>query len=284
MIAGVVRELRQQDLGPGQAAIVALGQSGFLLRLAGAIIVVDPYLSPDPQRLVPPDDSVAEAKGIDIIACTHEHRDHLDLPTIKLLLAGSPEATLVVPEPAVGKVVDAGMDRSRITPAQPDHRLRFGVIVIDPLASMHGLHVADAYSFGTELSEGLVRFLGYVFTAPGIVLYHAGDTVLYPGLVSQLRRFDIDVAMLPINGRDAAREERGLVGNLDPAEAVQLATTAGADVLVPMHYDMFAHNAGHPDEVVALSRSNGHRLTVAVLERGVPFVHHGKNHARSQET
>jgi len=280
VIAQVIEALSGRDLAPGHAAVVALGQSGFVLRLGGAVIVVDPYLSPDPQRLVPADDSTGAAAGIDVIACTHEHRDHLDLPALRLLMTGSPAAVLVVPEPVVPKVVEAGIDASRVVAAQPGQRVRIGEATIDPIASKHGLQVADAYSFGTELSEGLVRYLGYVFAAPGIVLYHAGDTILYPELGRQLRGFDIDVAMLPINGRDAAREERGLVGNLDPEEAVELASEAGADVLIPMHYDMFAHNPGHPEEAVASSRSNGHRLTVAVLELGVPFVHPGRLRAR----
>ena len=34
-----------------------------------------------------------------------------------------------------------------------------------------------------------------------------------------MRRLDPDVALLPINGRDAEREARGIVGNLNEREA-----------------------------------------------------------------
>jgi hypothetical protein len=33
----------------------------------------------------------------------------------------------------------------------------------------------------------------------------------------------VDVALLPINGRDSEREGRGIVGNMDAREAVELA-------------------------------------------------------------
>lgn len=148
-------------------------------------------------------------------------------------------------------------------------------MAINAVPARHGVRVEDAYTFGEELSGGLMRYVGYVFAAPGVAVYHAGDTILYDGMLDRLRPFRIEVALLPINGRDADREARGLVGNLDAREAVELARGMGAAVLVPMHYDMFGHNTGRPEEVVALARANGHSLRVEVLERGRPAVFSG---------
>ena len=49
-----------------------------------------------------------------------------------------------------------------------------------------------------------------------------------------------------MNGRDGWRERRGMIGNLDGPEAAQLAAAVGADVLIPMHNDMFAANHVSP--------------------------------------
>ena len=51
-------------------------------------------------------------------------------------------------------------------------------------------------------------------------VYHAGDTVRYEGMIDRLRIFNIDVALLPINGR--APQWR-VLGNLSGLEAAELA-------------------------------------------------------------
>ena len=42
---------------------------------------------------------------------------------------------------------------------------------------------------------------------------------------------DYDVVCLPVNGRDAAREAIGIIGNLDAAEALELTLQLKAKVL-----------------------------------------------------
>ena len=69
----------------------------------------------------------------------------------------------------------------------------------------------------------------------------------------------IDVALLPINGNDPAR---GVAGNLDGAEAAQLAYDIGARLVVPCHYDMFAFNTVNPAMFVDMSRQLGQAYRV----------------------
>ena len=76
----------------------------------------------------------------------------------------------------------------------------------------------------------------------GVRPYHAGDTILYDGLIERLRKHSIDIACLPVNGRDGWRERRGMIGSLDRREAAELAVIVNADVLIPMHNDVFAAN------------------------------------------
>ena len=58
-------------------------------------------------------------------------------------------------------------------------------------------------------------------------------------LTAALKPLRVGVALLPINGRDAERESRGIVGNMDAAEAAELALDLGASRLVPYHWDGF---------------------------------------------
>ena len=78
-------------------------------------------------------------------------------------------------------------------------------------------------------------------------VYHSGDTMLYPGIEDTLKRWPIDMAMLPINGR---APERRVAGNLTGREAAKLGRAIGAGCVIPCHFDMFEFNTAAPDEFV----------------------------------
>ena len=74
---------------------------------------------------------------------------------------------------------------------------------------------------------------------------------------------------MPINGRDFFREaEHNIVGNMDFREAARLAHDVGAEVLVPVHWELFPHNRGFPGELVAFAADHFPQLTVLVMGRG----------------
>jgi L-ascorbate 6-phosphate lactonase len=247
------------------ARLVWLGQSGFLVRLGEANILVDAFLSPHPDRLVRSELAVADRRFLDVIACTHDHLDHLDREALPGLASESPQARVVVPDQVVDVVADLGISRNRILGMQPDHSVQIAGVTVHAVPARHGSHAADGYSFGA--------FLGFVFSAGGVAIYHAGDTVGFDGLADRLRKLRVDVCLLPINGRDAEREARDIVGNLNEGEAAELAIASGAAVAVPMHYDMFAGNPGDPARMVdAVQRLDGD-VTVVVPARGRPFVY-----------
>jgi len=64
-------------------------------------------------------------------------------------------------------------------------------------------------------------------------------------MVELLRPFNVDVALLPINGNDPAR---GVAGNLDVKEAATLGKAIKAKLVIPCHYDMFTFNTADPKE------------------------------------
>jgi L-ascorbate 6-phosphate lactonase len=234
----------------GTVELTWLGQSGFLLRFPSANVLVDPFLSDRGERLVQAP-ALASLGGVDIVAATHEHWDHLDLPSIVKLLELHPRMLVIVPLPIVDQVLDAGIASERIRGVQPDEIVVHGGLRITPVPARHGMHVSDAYNFGTSLSGGMIRYLGYVLSEKGVTVYHAGDTILYDGQAAGLANLGVQVALLPINGRDAEREAVDIVGNLSPEDATSLVAEAHIPIVVPMHYDMFAGNPGDPGELVS---------------------------------
>ena len=92
----------------------------------------------------------------------------------------------------------------------------------------------------------ILETLGLVFEVNGCTFYHAGDTCIYEGLQTKLREWELDVMLLPINGRDAKRLAAGCIGNMTYQEAADLAGALRPRVVIPAHYDMFANNSGDP--------------------------------------
>jgi len=245
-----------------------LGQAGFVIRGSSTTLAVDPFLVVRPDRTAPPPLAPRDFEFTDAVLATHEHRDHLDLANFPALAGAAPRARFVVPEPLVERTAEA-VGAGRVTGARPGSAIALGGgripsgggggsgATVMPVPACHGVHVADAYTFG--LVPGEHRYLGYVITLDGVRIYHAGDTIRYDGLAERLRELGVEVALLPINGRDAARESRDLVGNLTEEEAAELVRDAGISVAVPMHYELFAHNAGSAglfvDRVAALAPS-----------------------------
>jgi L-ascorbate 6-phosphate lactonase len=242
------------------AALLWLGQSSFALRISGRTVLVDPFLSPHPDRLVPPPFAAEEARNVDLILITHDHLDHLDDEALPVVATASPEALIVVPAQLVERVVALGIERSRVAGLASDSALESDGVVVHAVPACHGDGPADAYRLGA--------FLGYVVEGAGVRVYHAGDTIPFPGLVERLRSLRVHLALVPINGRDAARERQGIVGNLDAREAAELTAAAGVDAVLPMHWDMFAANPGDPAELVAAAET-----MVIVPRRLRPFVY-----------
>lgn len=265
---------RVTELAPpsGAVGVAWLGQAGFILRAGRVTAIVDPFLSPHEGRVYESSIVPEEARGIDVVLCSHEHVDHFDAASAPGIAKASARAVFVVPSPIVDMVTEVGIAPDRVIGVQPDEPLELAGMTIRAVPAKHGVTMRDAYGFGEELSDGLIRFLGYVIDLGGVRLYHAGDTIHYDGMEDRLRALEVDVAMLPINGRDPEREARDIVGNLSEREAAWLAGAIGAEVLIPMHHDLFARNRGYPARVVESVERDHPGTAVLVPVRDEPFV------------
>ena len=239
----------------GRRSLFWLGQSGFLALHAGKCVLFDPYLSDSltvkyaatdkphvrlTERVIDP----GCLTGIDVITASHVHTDHLDAETLLPLLAVNPAARLAAPM-AIRDAICARLA------AAGDIARRMNLLIEGMPISIAGLRIhaiPAAHNTVDRDAAGHCLYLGFVVEWGGWTVYHSGDTLSHPGLVPALRDFSIDVALLPINGN---LPERRVAGNLDGAEAAQLAKNIGAGLVIPCHYDMFGFNTAAPDLFVA---------------------------------
>lgn len=269
----IARSFSGWQVPEGSIALWWLGQSGFAVRAGSTDLLVDPFLSHNKDRVTEAPISAEECGWVNAVACTHEHIDHFDRPTIETIGRVAPRATIVVPAPIAGMAIDVGIPEERVIGARVGEAIRLGDLTLVPVPAVHGVHMTDAYTDGAAESGGLVRFMGYVIEGNGARLYHAGDSLVFDGLVDILEPLKIDVALLPINGRSFFREQKDLVGNMDARDALELAEKIGARLLIPMHYDAFPYNLGYPDHLLEIARDLQGTVSIMVLDRTRPFLY-----------
>ena len=263
LITDIQRELEDKDA----FRLWWLGQSGFLVQWDGRHVLLDPYLSDSltskyaatdkphvrmTELVIRPD----ALDFVDVVTSSHNHTDHLDAATLKPLIRANPNLQLVMPEANRAFVADRlGCDTAwpiGLTDGQSATVAGFTFVGIP----------ASHESLETD-SAGRHRFLGYVVRFGKWSIYHSGDTMLYDGMVERLRQWEVNVALLPINGRDPARR---VSGNLSGTQAARLARAIGASLVIPCHYDMFTFNTAAPETFVAACREIGQPCHV--LENG----------------
>jgi L-ascorbate metabolism protein UlaG (beta-lactamase superfamily) len=245
-------DIRAADVNDGHFRLWWLGQSGFLVQWCGSHLLLDPYLSDSltqkyaatdkphirmTARVVDP----SRLDFIDVVTSSHNHTDHLDAETLRPLLRANPRLRIVVPEANREFVAERlGIDPQLQLGFRDGESITIGEFKLTAVPAAHE-------DLGPE-------YLGYVVQFGPWTLYHSGDTLLYEGMVERLRKFQIDVALLPINGR---APERRVAGNLDARETAELGKAIRARVVIPCHYEMFTFNTADPREFVEVAKAVG---------------------------
>jgi L-ascorbate metabolism protein UlaG (beta-lactamase superfamily) len=235
-----------------------LGQSGFLVQWQGRHLLLDPYLSDSlthkyaatdkphvrmTEQVVMPE----RLDFIDVVTSSHNHTDHLDKETLVPLMRVNPKMQLVVPEANRGFVADRlGIAIEYPRGLAEGETKRFGVFEISAVPAAHPELDRDEW--------GHHKYLGYVVQCGDFKIYHSGDTKLYEGMGPKVGCYEVDVALLPINGD---YPERRVAGNLNGREAVILAREIGADLVIPCHYEMFEFNTASPEEFIRAAEEMG---------------------------
>ena len=240
----LVARIDALEVGVLSLAFWGLGQVGVAIKGPEGVLYVDPYLTDSDgaggslERTYPPPVAPAEVTNASVVLLTHDHIDHTDPDTLLPMAEASSGVRFIAPTTSRNTLVEAGLDPGGITVPEVGEPLEVGGARVTAIPSAH-----------TELEydpEKGHAYLGYVVEWNGVTVYHAGDTVIYDGLIETLSAWQIDVAFVPINGRDFFRTSRGLIGNTDFREAAELAEVLDFGLLVPTHYELFDFNAADP--------------------------------------
>lgn len=227
-------------LEKNEAALWWLGQMGLMVKLGNTTCCIDYFASNDEGRQTPIPISAEEVKNVDVFLGTHNHLDHIDHEAWKLWARNNPNAKFVFPRAHKDSVLADGVSEANAVGLNAGESFSIGDVTIHAIAASHEF-------FDLDEDTGLYPHLQYIIDGNGILVHHAGDTVRYEGMLPVVKSFgDIDVELLPINGRDAIRYKRDCIGNMTYQEAADFAGEVGPAIVIPGHWDMFADNSADP--------------------------------------
>lgn len=269
--SGFIASISRLNVPAGAMGFWWLGQGSAVIKMGGQVVWLDPYLDPEldargaSRRLMEPPVAPEEVTNATVILLTHDHRDHIDPESLPGIAAASPDAVIVAPNPHMRRVTDlvGRSDRNRFVRAGDS--IRVGELEIVAIPAAH-----------EELDEDTALghpYLGYILKVDGLTMYCSGDTVPYEGLVEELSDHNIDIAMLPINGRDFFRTRAGTIGNMDSREAAEIAHMCRFDTLIPVHWGMFAGNTVPPGQVVTYAASREYDFHIHVPGLARPWLY-----------
>jgi L-ascorbate metabolism protein UlaG (beta-lactamase superfamily) len=238
-----------------------LGQSGFLVQYLGHHLLIDPYLSDSltkkyagtdkphvrmTERLVAPE----RLDFVEVVTSSHNHTDHLDGETLIPLWKANPNLTVLVPRANIHFAAERlQVSAGKLTPIRVDDE----AITINPFAFYA---IPSAHETLEQDENGDYRCIGLIVQVGTWTIYHSGDCIPYAGLADRLKPWKIDLALLPINGRDPGR---GVAGNFNSEEAAQLGRKINAGLVIPCHYEMFEFNTASPQQFVEAAEQIGQK-------------------------
>jgi len=262
----LIQEIDSCEVPSGKPAIWWLGQHSFVVKVGRKIIYLDPFLTAMNERIVPPMMKPEELTNAAIVCGSHDHLDHIDRAVWPAIAAASPGASFVIPslfQPTLPGELE--IPANRFIGLDDGKSIDIDGVKISAVAAAHEFLDRDP-------ATGQYPYLGYIIETGGVTIYHAGDTCIYEGLITKLRRWKFDVMFLPINGRDAVRLAAGCIGNMTYQEAVDLAGTLQPGVVIPTHYEMFKTNLGDWRGFVDYAKVKFPTLRTHICKHGETFI------------
>jgi L-ascorbate metabolism protein UlaG (beta-lactamase superfamily) len=266
---GPWREYREEPPGPRPPADVATGamrvtfinHATTLIQLDGINVLTDPMYSKrcsptdfaGPARVRPPGIRFEDLPRIDVVVLSHNHYDHLDVPTLQRVFKTWPRVQIFAGLGNRAYLAKKGIESIELD--WWDSR-KVGDITVTAVPNQHFSNRGLSDANGTLWSA-------WVLTGTAGPAYFGGDTGYGPHFSEIAARLGpMRLAVLPIG---AFRPEWFMAAvHMSPQQAIRAAIDLDATLAVPMHYGTFSLADDGEDEPVQT-------LNTALLTTPAPF-------------
>ncbi len=252
-------------LDPQANHLVRLGHSSHLLKLQGRFWLIDPVfgerVSPvsfiGPKRFHAPPLNLQQLPDIEGVILSHDHYDHLDVPTIDYLVSRA--RRYVVPLGVKARLVDMGVDPARITELDWWQSTEQAGIRLTAAPAQH-------FSGRSLNDRNKTLWASWVIQSADQRIFYSGDSGYFGGFKTIGERFGgFDLAMMENGAYDA----NWPAVHMTPEESVKAFQDLRARVLYPVHnstFDLAFHTWHDPlDRIATLSDQKGITLATPVI-------------------
>jgi L-ascorbate metabolism protein UlaG (beta-lactamase superfamily) len=201
--------------------ITYIGHATLLFEMDGVRLLTDPILRDSVFHLHRRSASVSSSsyQNIDSVLISHLHRDHFDIPSLRML---GRETQLIVPAGAADLLRKKGF--SNIDEMRPGDSARIGTLSVQ---ATYAQHQSTYPPFGPSTEA-----LGYLIRGTQSI-YFPGDTDVFPGMADLAD--GLDVALLPVWGWGPNIGP----GHMNPHRAAEALTLLRPHMAIPIHWGTF---------------------------------------------
>ncbi|TFV87241.1 hypothetical protein E4P38_14405 [Blastococcus sp. CT_GayMR16] len=218
-----------------ELAVTWLGHASALIEIDGQRVLADPVwgfrVSPSPvfgpTRLHPAPVPLEDLPQVDVVLISHDHYDHLDLPTVRELLR-TQTAPFVVPLGIGQHLRKWHVPEDRIVELDWDQSHTIGGLT---LTCTEARHFSGRYFY-----RDTTLWASWAITGTRHRVFFGGDTGYTPAFAGIGARFGpFDLTLLPIGAYNDAWHAI----HMDPEEAMRAHGDLGGRVLLPIHWATF---------------------------------------------
>jgi L-ascorbate metabolism protein UlaG (beta-lactamase superfamily) len=248
-----------KSVGGEKLRVTYINHATLLIQAGGLNILTDPHFSErcspvqfaGPKRVHSPGVPFEELPKIDVVLISHDHYDHLDLPTIEKLVKRNQ------PQFFVGLGVKSRFNHEA------------NVTELDWWESTEvtqdlKIHFVEVQHFSGRLpwDRNSTLWGGFVIELAGHKIYFGGDSGYGGHYLRTYERFGhMDLSLLPI-GAYAPRDFMGPV-HVDPEQAVQAHQDLKSKKSIGMHFGTFQLTAEEIDEPLRLLKTETKKAGLA---------------------
>ena len=254
---------------PPSATLTWIGHATLLVQVDGLTILTDPQWSDragptswiGPRRLSPPGLPFESLPHVDVVVISHDHFDHLDLPTVRRL-AATHDPLFLVPLGLKAWFQDNGMTHVEELDWWQEHEQRGVRFVCVPAQHFSQRSLWDA-------SRRL--WASWVIAGRERRLYFGGDTGYFDGFKEAGRRLGpFDVAALAIGAYAPAEIMKAV--HTTPEQAVQAFVDLDARVMLGIHWGTFDLAEEPLDEPPVRMRADFERRRLDPARAWIPKI------------